>query len=148
MYARVFIVVDALDECQISDGCRTTFLSEIFNLQAKTGANLFATSRDIPEITKMFAGSVSVEVRANNEDLRVYLDGNMSQIPAFEGRSLELQKELKTEIKAEIIKAVDGMYVSTSTRGKYMLINFYLYSGFFLHNSIWPHLTISIHQQL
>jgi hypothetical protein len=34
MYSRAFIIVDALDECQESDNCRTKFLSEIFNLQA------------------------------------------------------------------------------------------------------------------
>jgi len=33
MYSRVLIIVDALDECQTSDGCRTVFLSELFNLQ-------------------------------------------------------------------------------------------------------------------
>ena len=32
LYSRVFIIVDALDECQVSDGCRSRFLSEIFNL--------------------------------------------------------------------------------------------------------------------
>ena len=33
--SRVFIVIDALDECQASDGCQARFLSEIFNLQVK-----------------------------------------------------------------------------------------------------------------
>jgi hypothetical protein len=37
MYSRAFIIVDVLDECQVSDGCRSRFLSEIFNLQAKVG---------------------------------------------------------------------------------------------------------------
>jgi hypothetical protein len=32
MYPRVFIIVDALDECQVSKGCRSRFLSEIFTL--------------------------------------------------------------------------------------------------------------------
>jgi hypothetical protein len=45
IYSRVFIIVDALDECQASDGCRARFLTEIFSLQTKTGANLFTTSR-------------------------------------------------------------------------------------------------------
>jgi hypothetical protein len=44
LYARVFIVVDALDECQSTNGCRKRFLAEAFNLQAKCGMNLFATS--------------------------------------------------------------------------------------------------------
>lgn len=42
--SRVFLVVDALDECQASDGCRMRFLSALFNLQAKHGSNILATS--------------------------------------------------------------------------------------------------------
>jgi predicted ATPase len=105
MYSRVFTVIDALDECQVSDGCRTRFLSEIFSLQAKSGANIFATSRYIPEITEKFEGSISLEVRANKEDVRRYLDGHMFQLPEFVNGSPELQEEIKTEI----VHSVDGM---------------------------------------
>jgi hypothetical protein len=108
MYLRVFIIVDALDECQPSDSCQTTFLTEIFNLQAKSRANIFATSRFIPEITERFEGSMSLEIRASEHDVRRYMDGHMSRLPSFVGRSPDLQEE----IKAEIVKAVDGMYVS------------------------------------
>ena len=51
-YSKVFIIIDALDECQVSDGSRKRLLSEIFRVQAKTGANVFAISRFIPEIEK------------------------------------------------------------------------------------------------
>ena len=54
-----------------------------------------------------------MEIRASDEDLRVYLDSNMSHLLALDGRSPELQEEIKSEIKTEIIKAVDGMYVFT-----------------------------------
>jgi NACHT domain len=108
-YSRAFIIVDALDECQISDGGRRKLLSEIFNIQAKTGANFFATSRFIPEIIKDFKGSVSLEIRAHDEDVRRYLDGHMSLLPSFVLRSRDLQEEIKTEI----IKVVDGMYVTS-----------------------------------
>jgi hypothetical protein len=108
IYSTVFILVDALDECQVSDGCWARFLAEIFNLQAKSRANIFATSRFIPEITERFEGSMSLEIRASEHDVRRYVDGHMSHLPSFVGRSPDLQEE----IKAEIIKAVDGMYVS------------------------------------
>jgi Cdc6-like AAA superfamily ATPase len=109
MYSRVFIVIDALDECQVSDGCRTRFLSEILNLQAKCGISLFATSRFIPEIIENFKGSMSLKIRASEEDVRRYLDSHISNLPLFVSRSPDLQEE----IKAEIVKAVDGMYVAT-----------------------------------
>ena len=105
LYSRVFIIVDALDECQVTNGCRARFLTEIFNLQTKTGVNLFATSRFIPEITEMFKGSTSLEIRASEEDVRRYLEGHMSKLPTFVRNSSDLQEE----VKAGIVKAVDGM---------------------------------------
>lgn len=105
-YSKTFIVVDALDECQITEGGRKRFLTELFTLQAKTAANLFITSRFIPEIEKEFdARSTKLEIRANDEDLLRYLDGHMLKLPSFVSRSADLQKE----IKMAIVKAADGM---------------------------------------
>lgn len=107
LYFRVFIVVDALDECQVSyEGCKK-FLSELFNLQAKAEVNIFATSRFVPEIIKEFTGSVSLEIRASEKDVQRYLEGHMSQLPPCVSSSHDLQKE----ITAGIINAVDGMCV-------------------------------------
>lgn len=110
-YSRAFIIIDALDECQTTDGCRTRFLSEIFSLRAKTGANLFATSRDVPEIAVEFKGSVSLKIRASEEDVRTYLDHHMSPRRAF----LRENPHLQEEIKGGIVKAVKGMYVHFPT---------------------------------
>ena len=104
LYSRLFIIIDALDECEVS---HSTFLSELFSLQAKCGVNLFATSRFIPEITERFQGSASLEIRATEHDVRRYVDGHMSDLPSFIRRRLDLQEEVKTGI----VKAVDGMYV-------------------------------------
>jgi hypothetical protein len=105
LYSRVCIIVDALDECQVSDNCRPKFLSNIFGLQAKTGANLFATSRFIPEITEKFNEGMRLEIRASNLDVQRYLDGHMSQLPTFILNKPKLQEEITTEI----VKAVEGM---------------------------------------
>jgi Cdc6-like AAA superfamily ATPase len=107
-YSKVFIIIDALDECQVSDGSRKTLLTEICSVQAKTGASVFATSRFIPEIEKELEGSVSLEVRASDKDVRRYLDGHMFELPSFVARNRSLQDE----IKSEIINAVDGMCVT------------------------------------
>jgi hypothetical protein len=106
-YSRVFIVIDALDECQASNGSRRRLLSEIFGLQDKTGTNLFATSRFLPEIMKEFERSMTLEIRATDNDVLRYLDGHMSQLPSYISRSYALQEEIKTTI----VKAVDGMCV-------------------------------------
>ena len=99
-YSRVFIVVDALDECQAK--CRMKFLERL-SPQTETEVNIFATSRFIPEVVKAFEGKASLEIRASKEDVEKYLDENLSQ--------LQRSKSLQNEIKAEIGKAVDGMYV-------------------------------------
>jgi hypothetical protein len=109
MCSQVFIVVDALDECQASDGCRAKFLTEIFSLQAKCGAHLFATSRFILEITELFKSSTSLEIRATKDDVERYMEGHMQQLPSFVQRNQQLQEEIKTGIS----EAVDGMHVTS-----------------------------------
>ena len=106
-YSRAFIIIDALDECE--DEGRRSLLSEIFDLQAKTGASLFATSRYISEIMKIFEGSISLEIRASDEDIQKYLNGHISQLKCV-SQNLGLQETIKTEIA----KAVDGMYVPSN----------------------------------
>jgi hypothetical protein len=107
MYSRVFIVVDALDECQASNRCRSKFLSEIFSLQAKTRINFFATSRPIPDIEREFKGYPLREIFASDKDIRRYLDGHMSYLPEFVLKRPDLQEEIKTKITG----AVEGMYI-------------------------------------
>lgn len=108
MFLRVFIIVDALDECQASSKYRTTLLLEIFGLQAKTKANFFATSRRIPSIERKFKTCLSREILANDEDICRYLDSHMSDLPEFVLKRSDLQEE----IKIKIIQAIDGMYVA------------------------------------
>jgi len=105
IYSKVFIVIDALDECQVSDECRSRFISEIFNLQDKTGANLFATSRFIHDIAARFKGSLLLEIRASDDDVLRYLDDRISH------SELKILKDYREEIKTEITDAVSGMCV-------------------------------------
>jgi Cdc6-like AAA superfamily ATPase len=108
-YTRVFVVIDALDECQVSGGCRDRVLTEIFALQASCKASLFATSRDIPEITARFDESLRVEIRASDDDVRRYIEGNIDRhMPSLRGQ-IEKVPQLKEEIITGIITAVQGM---------------------------------------
>ncbi|RSL93028.1 hypothetical protein CDV31_014881 [Fusarium ambrosium] len=109
MYSRVFIIVDALDECQASDGCRTRFLAELFNLQTRHGINIFATSRPITEIIDCFKASLSIEIeiRASPDDVARYLEGHIEQLPFFVQQDRQLQEEITTGIS----EAVDGMFL-------------------------------------
>jgi Cdc6-like AAA superfamily ATPase len=108
-YTRVFVVIDALDECQASNGCRDRVLSEIFALQAKCEASLFVTSRDIPEITAEFTQSMTVEVRATDEDVKRYIEGRIDRHMPRLRRQIENVPQLKDEIVTGITAAVQGM---------------------------------------
>ncbi|KFY46625.1 hypothetical protein V494_00395, partial [Pseudogymnoascus sp. VKM F-4513 (FW-928)] len=107
LYSRSFIIVDALDECQTSGGCRTKLLTEIFALKSKSGANIFSTSRFIPEIEVQFKNRMRLEIQASDHDVQRYLDGHMSELSSCVLRNSELQGE----IKAAIVKAVHGMFL-------------------------------------
>jgi hypothetical protein len=107
MQSKALIIIDAIDECQSSDGCRTSFLSGLFNLQKLHKVNLLVTSRFIPEIIDQFQGCVSLEIRARSEDVNSYLEGRMGQLPSFVHRN----RGLRDQITNSISDAVDGMYV-------------------------------------
>lgn len=105
-FSTTFIIIDALDECKVSDGDQTKFISEILRLQTNTRTNLLVTSRFIPHITEKFQEGASLEIRATNEDVWRYLDEHLSHLPPFVHRNSDLQELIKTRI----VKAVDGMY--------------------------------------
>lgn len=139
--SRLFIVIDALDECHASNGCRSRFLESVFHAQAISGANVFATSRNIPEITDKFQKSILLEVQASDHDVRLYLDGHMDRLPGFVRRDAELQEE----IKAGIVLAVKGMCVMSLEnieRGANAS------SGFSSRSSIWTPLSERSHPTL
>ena len=108
-YTRIFVVIDALDECQAFGGCRDRVLEEMFTLQARCEASLFATSRDIPEITVRFNESMRVEIRAKKEDVRQYIEGQIDHHMPRLLKEIKKFPQLKEEIITGITDAVDGM---------------------------------------
>ncbi|QYS94237.1 ANK_REP_REGION domain-containing protein [Trichoderma simmonsii] len=110
-YSRTYIIIDALDECTDSNLHRSTLMFEIFGLQTRLGANLFFTSRLVPHIKKDFESREysTLEIRAADKDMWQYLDGNMSQLPAFIFQSTGLEER----IKSSIIEASKGMFLLT-----------------------------------
>ncbi|KAI1015459.1 hypothetical protein LB504_010921 [Fusarium proliferatum] len=106
LFSRVFIMVDALDECRTTDGTQTEFLEEISKLQLHSRANVFATSRPIPEVKDHFETSIVLEIRATDEDVERFLRGHMPQMPGF------LRREgLEEFVIGEIIHSVQGMFL-------------------------------------
>lgn len=103
--SKVYVVVDALDECLDHDGSRSRLLAMLRNLQSKGNFSLMATSRFIPEVVQQFRGSLMLEVRACDSDVECFVAGQIYRLPRCVQRDDELQEAIKTGIS----KAVDGM---------------------------------------
>lgn len=109
---RTFIVVDALDECQNDNGCRSRFVAHIFELQDKGRLNFFATSR--PHVDEApFKICISREIRATKDDIYTYVDEQVSQWEL--SRKDTISDHLRADIKRQVASAAEGMYVLVSS---------------------------------
>lgn len=124
-YSRVFVVVDAIDECQTSDGCRSMFVTTLANAAAQCGMNIFATSRFIPDIAEEFSNATSLEIRASEGDIRKYVDGKILQLPKF----VRCNSARQEEIKSGVVKAAEGMYVALVI---FLILGMLIWLGFYL----------------
>ncbi|KAK8057873.1 ankyrin repeat-containing protein [Apiospora saccharicola] len=105
----VFVVIDALDEYQTETGSRGHFLSMLSGLQATTHMNLLTTAREVPDIWDHFKNERSphIEVRASDEDIRMYLGSHVSQL----GNLIIQRGGLEELIVEQIAKSVQGMFL-------------------------------------
>lgn len=99
-YSRVFVVVDALDECREDDGTRARLLKVLRSLGGIV--NLLITSRNLPSIARDFRGTKCLYIRAKDDDIRKYVEGRVSLAP----RHLE---KLQETIVNRIIDNAKGM---------------------------------------
>ena len=102
---KAFIVIDALDEC-IDSKTRLKLVKEFTALQTQQGKVRFlTTSRSIPDIVAEFDGTPTIEIRADDGDVRRYLKHHLEDLPLCVQRNQSLQATIVTEIS----RAVDGM---------------------------------------
>lgn len=106
-FGRVYLIIDALDECAMGDSSRDRMLREIFRMQKQGPISLFATSRFNPEIQHLFRGELSLEIRASKDDIAKFLAEHLSELPTCVQDDVTLQKS----IMSEVIRASEGMYV-------------------------------------
>lgn len=104
-YSKVFIVVDALDECTEDDRSRASLLMELHGLQPTV--NLMVTSRFVDNIAHEFKGTTSLEVSACFEDVRAYIVGEMSrnrQLSRYIGEDAALGDEMVETVAGNVRK--------------------------------------------
>ncbi|KAJ4185611.1 hypothetical protein NW767_012924 [Fusarium falciforme] len=101
-YTQVFMIIDALDECDQEHRC--ILLKVIFRLQTMYPIHLLATSDVDPKIVALFTKADVLKIRADKEDMRAYLAGRMSRALFAIGDNAELEEE----ISSSIVGAADG----------------------------------------
>ncbi|KAF9874520.1 hypothetical protein CkaCkLH20_08083 [Colletotrichum karsti] len=108
-YAKVFFVIDAIDECSTDNGTRTRLLATILNIKENHNVNLMATSRHIPAVERLFkdVDCTDLEIRAKGEDIDAYVDAQISDLPYFVLEDVSLMQDIKNSIK----RSVAGMFM-------------------------------------
>lgn len=105
-FSKVFIVVDALDECSEIDGTRAKLLAALRSMPSTV--KLLITSRDLPSIAAEFREANRIDINANDEDLQKYIEGRIPREPRL-ATHVRGCPSLRDEIVKKIIENARGM---------------------------------------
>jgi hypothetical protein len=108
--SKVYLLVDALDECPEDNETRRNVLQRLERLtRDASNLKILATSRELDRIRRSMARLVAeplpVIVRAVDADIQLYLSTEMSRDEYLCG----LRPELRTLIEETIVSRADGM---------------------------------------
>jgi hypothetical protein len=78
LFPKVFIVIDALDECRESDGIKQSIVDAVLSIRSQD-VYVMITSRKTDEIENMCKAWPRVEIRAEDQlqDIRKYINGHI-----------------------------------------------------------------------
>lgn len=105
-YSKVFIVADALDECPEDNGTRGDLLTELRSLVA--AVNLLFTSRYLTSIERDFQGTKRLDIRANDDDIRRYIEVRIQREHRL-ARHVRADPTLQESIVNTIVGNAEGM---------------------------------------
>lgn len=106
-FSQTYVVVDALDELPVSGQVRQILLASLRSLQKAHSLNCMMTSRSIPQIDHELQGSLFLDIRASDEDVKKYVYGHMSDLTTSAQNSPKLQEAIANSI----VDVVDGMFL-------------------------------------
>ncbi|KAF1913085.1 ankyrin repeat-containing domain protein [Ampelomyces quisqualis] len=108
-FSMVYIVIDALDECQ--DGVARDLLRHIWRVHEQTKIRLLVTTRYITSISDMITQELGVvpqlEIRASDDDIREYFSTRASGFQNF----LKNNQDLRMLASEKVIEASGGMFL-------------------------------------
>ncbi|EAT79858.1 hypothetical protein SNOG_12560 [Parastagonospora nodorum SN15] len=104
---RFYIVIDALDECAVENGTRRQLSACLAQMRNSTDVCLMVTSRHIPDIVQEFRDALKIEIRARDEDIKPFIQGQLDRLP----RCVQHDPELPRMIQEKVAGAIDGMFL-------------------------------------
>ena len=103
-FSEVFIIIDALDECP--EVARDDLLHEIRGLSSKT--RLMVTSPQNTVIEREFEGALRLEIYANEQDIKFYLQARINQERQL-GYLIKEDKALRETVVCTLTDNAKGM---------------------------------------
>lgn len=114
-FDRVFIIIDALDECD-ENNHRKPFLEFLNKLRYNSSSNIFVTSRPYPDdVKKVFEGSSKIMIKADDSDLRKYISREIQCSEAAD----DIDDNFKKEIVEKVVQGARQMWVKFHTLPKF-----------------------------
>ncbi|KAM0462733.1 hypothetical protein ACHAPV_003557 [Trichoderma viride] len=107
-YSKVFIIIDALDECTDADDVRFILLTELKKLQHRMC--LLVMSRPIPDLEEPLEGATRVNVEASLIDINNYLLQRLESTRSMQ-RHLTEEPSLRDKIVSVIVQKIKGMFL-------------------------------------
>jgi hypothetical protein len=99
-FFKIFIVIDAMDECPEDKETRANLMKALRSLAGTV--NLMVTSRYFPSLAQDFREMKRLDIRANDQDVKRYVEGRIALAP----RHL---RNLQETIVNKVVENVRGM---------------------------------------
>lgn len=107
-FSRVFILVDAVDECTEANGRRATFLLQLQEILEAPQVRLMMTARPINQTISDFPNVAKVEIRASDDDIQKYIEAQISREARLRLHTSS-DKTLKEDIITKLTANANGM---------------------------------------
>ena len=107
-FSKVFMLVDALDECTENNDTRDAVLTNFHHLLSSSNVHLLTTSRHVNDMGSHFPGAVGLEIRASDVDIRKYLEARILRESRL-ARHISNDASLQELIVSMIIDKAEGM---------------------------------------
>lgn len=107
-FSHVYLVVDALDEC--NPKTRSRFIEKLQELP--TNLRLLCTSRHLGDIQEAFADAAHLEIQASDSDVALYVEAQILQVPKLV-KFCKKAGDLQGTIVEKLVMKAKGMCVSS-----------------------------------